>query len=71
MCLPGLATPREHTGIGDPDRILGHFGAAKVPGLNTVVNIAVTNRNLPVIYQTIAVAFWPARSNCGSTVSCP
>ncbi len=57
MSLPGLVTLREHTGIGDADAILGKFRAAKALGLKTVVNITVTRRNLPELYQTIAAAF--------------
>lgn len=57
MSLPGLTTLREHTGIGDPDEILGKFRAAKALGMKTVVNITVTKRNLPELYQTIAAAF--------------
>lgn len=57
MSLPGLATLREHTGIGDPDDILGKFRAAKALGMKTVVNITVTRRNLPELYQTISAAF--------------
>ena len=57
MSLPGLATLREHTGIGDPDVILGKFRMAHEMGLKTVVNITVTRRNLPELYQTISAAF--------------
>lgn len=57
MSLPGLATLREHTGIGDPDQILENFRAAKALGLRTVASITVTKRNLPELYQTIAAAF--------------
>jgi radical SAM protein with 4Fe4S-binding SPASM domain len=57
MSLPGLATLREHTGIGDPDVILGKFRAAKALGLKTVANVTVTKRNLPELYQTISAAF--------------
>jgi radical SAM protein with 4Fe4S-binding SPASM domain len=57
MSLPGLATLREHTGIGDPDIILSKFQLAKEMGLDTVVNITVTRRNLPELYQTISAAF--------------
>lgn len=57
MSLPGLTTLREHTGIGDPDDILGKFRAAKALGVKTVVNITVTKRNLHELYQTIAAAF--------------
>jgi len=57
MSLPGLATLREHTGIGDPDAILGKFRMAQAMGMKTVVNVTVTRRNLPELYQTISAAF--------------
>ena len=57
LSLPGLSTLREHTGIGDPDVILRHFRAARDLGLHTVVNVTVTRRNLPELYETIAAAF--------------
>ena len=57
MSLPGLATLREHTGIGDPDVILSKFRLAHAMGLKTVVNVTVTRRNLPELYQTISAAF--------------
>lgn len=57
MSLPGLATLREHTGIGDPDVILDKFRQAHAMSMKTVVNITVTRRNLPELYQTISAAF--------------
>lgn len=57
ISLPGLATLREHTGIGDPDVILSKFRMAQAMGLKTVVNVTVTRRNLPELYQTISAAF--------------
>lgn len=57
MSLPGLTTLREHTGIGDPDAILGKFRMAREMGMDTVVNITVTKRNLHELYQTISAAF--------------
>ena len=57
LSLPGLATLREHTGIGDPDMILENFRLANQLGLKTVVNVTATRRNLGELYQTIATAF--------------
>ena len=57
MSLPGLATLREHTGIGDPDEILEKFRLANELGTPAVVNITVTKKNLHELYQTISAAF--------------
>ncbi len=57
LSLPGLATYRDHTGAGDPQSILDRFADARALGIATVVNIAVTRRNLPELYATISAAF--------------
>ena len=57
LSLPGLATYRDHTGAGDPQVILDRFAEARALGVATVVNIAVTRRNLPELYATISAAF--------------
>jgi len=56
MSLPGLRTFSELTGGGDPDKVLRAFTMAKRMGLSTVVNITVTRKNLPELYETIAAA---------------
>lgn len=57
MSLPGLKSFPELTGGGDPDKVLRAFSSAKAMGLLTVVNIAVTKKNLFELYQTISAAF--------------
>jgi radical SAM protein with 4Fe4S-binding SPASM domain len=57
MSLPGLTTLQEHTGAGDPDRILRWFQEAKaLGGIVTVAGVTVTRKNLPELYETISAA---------------
>ena len=57
VSMPGLRTFEELTGGGDVDRILSVFEGARKRGLNTVVGITVTKKNLGELYETIAAAF--------------
>jgi radical SAM protein with 4Fe4S-binding SPASM domain len=56
MSLPGLATYREHTGAGSPETVLSWFRRARELGVSSTVNVAVTRKNLPELYETIGTA---------------
>ncbi len=57
LSLPGLKTFREQTDSDtDPEMVLHWFSRAKSFGVSTTVGIAVTKRNLPELYETIAAA---------------
>lgn len=57
LSLPGVETYAEHTGGGDPERVLALFSAAQRLGLSTTVGVTVTRRNLHEVYSTIGQAF--------------
>ena len=57
LSLPGIETYAEHTGGGDPDRVLALFEEAARIGLPTTVGVTVTRRNLHEVYTTIGHAF--------------
>lgn len=54
LSLPGLRTFAEHTGGGDPDRVLRLLQRAHSLGVTTTVAVTVTRRNLPELYETAA-----------------
>ncbi len=57
MSLPGLKTLREHIDADtSAEWILGRFARAKELHCPTCVGVAVTKRNLPELYETLAVA---------------
>ena len=55
--LPGLETYPEHTGGGNPERVLSLFGKAAALGSAATVGVTVTRRNLHEVYSTIGEAF--------------
>jgi radical SAM protein with 4Fe4S-binding SPASM domain len=57
ISLPGLSTLKEHTGFGDPDVILSKFRMAHEMGMDTVVNVTVTRKNLFELYHILSAAF--------------
>ena len=57
LSLPGIESYAEHTGGGDPDRVLALFEDAARIGLSTTVGVTITRRNLQETYTTIGHAF--------------
>ena len=57
LSLPGVETYREHTGGGDPSRVIGLFEQAAALGMSTTVGVTITRRNLHETYTTIGQAF--------------
>ena len=56
MSLPGLTTFQEHTRSEGPGHILYWFSRAHEMGLKTTVNITVTRKNLPELFENISQA---------------
>jgi len=56
MSLPGLRTFKDHTGFNNSSKVLKNFKKANKLGIDTTVNIAVTKKNLPELYETISEA---------------
>ena len=54
ISVPGIQSFEAHTGINNVDHILSLFDKAKALGLRTTANIAVTKKNLPELYESIA-----------------
>ena len=57
VSLPGLSTYSEHTGGGDHAKALRAIKRFSKAGLNVVVSICVTKKNLPELFETIARGF--------------
>lgn len=55
MSLPGYETFEEHTGVDNAEGVLHWFQKARNIGLNTTVNVTVTNRNYDELFQTLAL----------------
>ena len=55
MSLPGLQTFEEHTGVNNAEGVLRWFQIAKDMGMDTTVNVTVTNKNYGELYQTLSV----------------
>lgn len=55
MSLPGYSTFREHTGVDNADGVLGWFEKAKSLGMQTTVNVTVTNKNIHELFETISM----------------
>lgn len=55
MSLPGYETFVEHTGVDNADGVLYWFQRAKEIGLQTTVNVTVTNKNYHELFRTIAL----------------
>ena len=55
MSLPGYNTFKEHTGIDNADGVLGWFEKAKSLGMQTTVNITVTQKNYHELFETISM----------------
>lgn len=56
MSLPGYETFEWHTGVDNADNVLEWFGKAHEIGLHVTANIAVTKKNLPELFETMALA---------------
>ena len=55
ISIPGIQTFEEQTGIDNIDHVISLFEKAKGFGLRTTANIAVTKKNLPELYENIAI----------------
>lgn len=55
ISVPGIQTFEAHTGINNVNHVLSLFDKAKAFGLKTTANIAVTKKNLPELYENIAL----------------
>lgn len=55
ISVPGIDSFEAHTGIDNIDHVLSLFDKAKKIGLKTTANIAVTKKNLPELYENIAL----------------
>lgn len=55
MSLPGYGTFKEHTGVDNADGVLGWFEKAKSFGMQTTVNITVTQKNYHELFETISL----------------
>lgn len=54
MSLPGLQTFEKHTGVDNAEGVLYWFGEAKKMGLETTVNVTVTDLNYHELFETLA-----------------
>ena len=54
MSLPGLETFERHTGIDNASGVLYWFQRAREAGIETTVNVTVTNINYHELYETLA-----------------
>ena len=55
ISVPGISTFKDHTGVDNIEHVLSLFDKAKTFGLKTTANIAVTKKNLPELYENIAI----------------
>lgn len=55
ISVPGIHTFEEQTGTDNISHVLSLFEKAKSMGLHTSANIAVTKKNLPELYENIAL----------------
>lgn len=55
ISVPGIETFKDHTGVDNINHVLNLFELAKKYGLRTTANIAVTKKNLPELYENIAL----------------
>ena len=55
MSLPGYRTFKEHTGVDNADGVLGWFEKAKSLGMDTTVNVTVTQKNYLELFETISM----------------
>lgn len=55
MSLPGYETFEYHTGVDNADGVLHWFKEAEALGVNTTVNVTVTQRNIHELFQTLSL----------------
>ena len=55
MSLPGYSTFKEHTGVDNADGVLAWFEKAKSMGLQTTVNVTVTQKNYHELFETLSM----------------
>lgn len=55
MSLPGYNTFKEHTGVDNADGVLEWFEKAKSLGMQTTVNVTVTQKNYYELFETISL----------------
>lgn len=55
ISVPGIKTFQEHTGVNNLFHTLSLFEKTKKLGIKTSANIAVTKKNLPELYENVAL----------------
>lgn len=57
MCIsvPGINTFKKHTGVDNIEHVLSLFEKTRERGIQATANIAVTKKNLPELYENIAL----------------
>lgn len=55
ISVPGIETFASHTGVDNIEGVLKLFSITRSLGINTTANIAVTKKNLPELYENIAL----------------
>lgn len=55
MSLPGYSTFKEHTGVDNANGVLGWLEKAKSLGMDTTVNVTVTQKNYHELFETISM----------------
>lgn len=63
MSLPGYRTFQEHTGIDNAEGVLSWFEKAKAMGMQTTVNITVTQKNYYELFETISMGLLAGASS--------
>ncbi len=56
ISVSGIETFSDHTGVDNINHVLNMFELAKKYGLKTTANFAVTKKNLPELYENIALS---------------
>ena len=55
MSLPGYKTFKLHTGVNNANGVLKWFKKAKTMGMQTTVNVTVTQKNYHELFETISI----------------
>lgn len=55
ISVPGIKSFKDHTGVDNIEHVLSLFEITRSLGINTTANIAVTKKNLPELYENIAL----------------
>ena len=55
ISVPGITTFKKHTGVDNVEHVLSLFEKTRERGVSSTANIAVTKKNLPELYENIAL----------------